>query len=166
MKIAASTEEKNGICWFYRNTQAGAKGNFAKLQHVSLSASVHCSSFRAHSHLCAGKEKGEGGPCSSSSHLDCLCETKIVFLQLNVPNAGLSHSLPGSGTVVMLRGLLARAARVSHLSCPSSTPGTHSTALSDCTVCRHRKGRGTGEVELMGNKGKCAALLIRNTSTK
>lgn len=140
MKIAASTEEKNGICWFYRNTQAGAKGNFAKLQHVSLSASVHCSSFRAHSHFCAGKEKGERGPCSSSSHLDCLCEIKIVFLQLNVPNVGHNQFVCGDALGAVGQGS------------SSVTPFMSFSYTWEPQHCseRHRKGRGTGEVGLTG----------------
>lgn len=38
LKNATSTDEKNGISWFYRNTKTDAKGNFAKLLQISFRA--------------------------------------------------------------------------------------------------------------------------------
>lgn len=67
-----------------------------------------------------------------------MCFCSLMFQMLGTAPQGLS----GAGTVVMLQGLLARAARIpTPLLCPFPTPGTHSTALPDCKVWRHRKGR-------------------------
>lgn len=139
----------------------------AILQSCSTFPSVQVSTAAPSEHTptCVqGRKRGKEVPAAAPHIWIVSVKQKLYFCSLMSQMLGMATICQGQGQ--MLQGLLARAAQVSHLSCPSPTPGTHSTALSDCTVCRHRKGRGTGEVGLMGNKGKCAALLIRNTSTK
>ena len=111
MKNAASTDEKNGISWFYRNTKTNAKGNFAKLLQSSCSTGrilrllpTAGSTLPSPWHC---RECGRKPPCSSS-HWYHLHARNNKFFQFRALISQIIGSILNGSWLVRDRGDAAR----------------------------------------------------------